>query len=107
MQQDIERVIKLFIDALSEKIKISSAYVFGSRVRGDWLKDSDIDLVIVSEDFKNMPFTRRMDIVKEVQWNMRIRPHIEVIPLTSSEFDEKVKSSAVLINASRYWKKIL
>jgi predicted nucleotidyltransferase len=88
-------------------IKISSAYVFGSRVRGDWLKDSDIDLVIVSEDFKNMPLTRRMDIVEEVQWNMRIRPHTEVIPLTSSEFDEKVKSSAVLINASRYWKKIL
>ena len=54
-----------------------------------------------------MPFTRRMDIVEEVQWNMRIRPHIEVIPLTSSEFDEKVKSSAILTNASRYWKKIL
>ena len=80
---------------------------FGSRVRGDRLKDSDIDLVIVSEDFKNMPFTRRMDIVEEVQWNMRIRPHIEVISLTLSEFDEKVKSSAVLINASRYWKKML
>jgi predicted nucleotidyltransferase len=80
---------------------------FGSRVRGDRLKDSDIDLVIVSEDFKNMPFTRRMDIVEEVQWNMRIRPHTKVISLTLSEFDEKVKSSAVLINASRYWKKML
>lgn len=107
MQQDIERVIKLFIDALSEKIKVSAVYVFGSRIRGDWLKDSDIDLLIVSEDFKNMPFTRRMDIIEEVQWNMHIRSHIEVIPLTSSEFDEKVKSSAVLINASKCWKKIL
>jgi len=54
-----------------------------------------------------MPLTRRMDIVEEVQWNMRIRPHTEVISLTLSEFDEKVKSSAVLINASRYWKKML
>ncbi|MGB9727214.1 MAG: nucleotidyltransferase domain-containing protein [Nitrososphaeria archaeon] len=107
MQQDIEQIIRLFINALSKRVKINAAYAFGSRVRGDWLKDSDIDLIVVSEDFNSMPFTKRMDIIEEVQWSIRIRPHIEVVPLTSKEFNEKLNSSTVVIDASRYWKKIL
>ncbi|MGB9729868.1 MAG: nucleotidyltransferase domain-containing protein [Thermoprotei archaeon] len=107
MWESIEPVIKLFLDSLSKKIKINSVYIFGSRVRDDWLKHSDIDLIIISDDFKDMPFIKRIDIIEEVQWKNQIRPHIEVIPLTLKEFNEKINSSAILMNASRYWKKIL
>jgi len=107
MQQDVDEVVKAFIEALSRKVRVEAVYAFGSRVKGDWIKDSDIDLVIVSEDFRDMPFTKRMDVVEEVQWRMRIRPHIEAIPLTWKEFNRKVRRSAILMDASKYWRKIL
>jgi predicted nucleotidyltransferase len=106
MRENIETAIKMLIEALSEKIRIKAIYVFGSSIRGDWLKHSDIDLVIVSQDFKNFPFIKRIDIIEEIQWKKKIKPHIEVIPLTLEELNEKIASSAALINASKYWRKI-
>ena len=82
-------------------------YVFGSRVRGDWLKTSDIDVVIVSEDFRGMSFLERLDLVERVQWEEGISPHIEAIPLTPEELRERIERSAVLRDASRYWKRLL
>jgi len=43
--------------------------------------------------------------MEKIQWEMKIRPHIEVIPLTRKEFNEKIKTSAILMNASKYFKK--
>ncbi len=106
MRKNIEATIKLLIDALSEKIKINSIYVFGSSIRDDWLKHSDIDLIIVSQDFKNLPFIKRIDIIEEIQWKKRIKPHIDAIPLTPEELNEKIESSAAIMNASKYWRKI-
>ena len=80
-------------------------YVFGSRVRGDWLKTSDIDVVIVSEDFRGMSFLERLDLVERVQWEEGISPHIEAIPLTPEELRERIEHSVVLRDASRYWKR--
>jgi predicted nucleotidyltransferase len=105
VQEDIGEKIKLFLNELSKKIKIDEVYIFGSRVRGDWLKNSDIDLIIISEDFNEIPYIKRLDIMEKIQWEMKIRPHIEVIPLTRKEFNEKIKTSAILMNASKYFKK--
>ncbi len=103
MRPEVEATVKSFLKALSKKIRIEKAYIFGSSVRGDWLKTSDIDLVIVSKDFENIPFLKRLELVEETQWKEKIRPHIETIPLTPEEFKEKVKSSAILRDASKYW----
>ena len=96
MRPEVEATVKSFLKALSKKIRIEKAYIFGSSVRGDWLKTSDIDLVIVSKDFENIPFLKRLELVEETQWKEKIRPHIETIPLTPEEFKEKVKSIAIL-----------
>lgn len=53
-----------------------------------------------------MPFLKRLDIVNEVRWRARIRPYIEVIPLTPSELTKKVNESALLRNALKYWIKL-
>jgi len=68
MRENIKAAIKLLAEALSEKIRVDAIYVFGSSIRGDWLKHSDIDVIIVSRDFKNLPFTKRIDMIEEIQW---------------------------------------
>ena len=104
--EEVIKVAKRLIELLSPRFRVSEAYVFGSYVRGTWLRTSDIDLVIVSPDFEGIPFLRRLDIINEIQWRAGIRPYIEAIPLTPSEFFRKIGESAVLRDASRYWIKI-
>lgn len=98
--------VNMLLKLLSSKIKVSEAYVFGSYVRGTWLKSSDVDLVIVSQDFEGMPYLKRLDLINEVQWKARIRPYIEAIALTPEEFSRKLQESAVLRDASKYWVRI-
>lgn len=99
--------VSTLLKLLSFRIKIDEAYVFGSYVKGTWLKSSDIDLVIVSQDFEGVPYLKRLDLINEVQWKARIRPYVEAIALTPEEFSKKLRESAVLRDASKHWIKII
>ncbi len=104
MREDWLQVLEKFLRALERRgIRVEEAYAFGSRVRGDWLENSDIDVVIVSEDFKNMKFLERLDLMERIQWEEGITPHVEVLPYTREEFRKKLRESAVLRDASKYW----
>jgi len=62
---EAQSIIKMKRDALNfiSRIKgfqIEEAIIFGSRIRGDYLKDSDLDLILVSSNFSGIQFTDRM-----------------------------------------------
>jgi len=104
LSSKVVEAIKTLVRGLrSHGVRVERVLVFGSRVRGDWLKTSDIDVVLVSKDWKGMKFTERLDLVEKVQWENNIRIHIEAIPLTPEELEEGTRHSAVLRDASRYW----
>ena len=50
-----------------------------------------------------MPYLERLDLINEIQWKLNIRPFIEAIPLTPEELEAKLKESAVIRDASKYW----
>ncbi len=101
--ENVLRAVNKLIDLVSRRFKVTQAYLFGSYAKGTWLKSSDIDLIIVSPDFRNIEFLKRLDIINEIQWRARIRPFIEVIPLTPEELERKRKESTLIRDASRYW----
>ena len=41
---------------LNNQFKIQKFMLFGSRARGDWLLNSDVDIILVSNDFKKLKF---------------------------------------------------
>lgn len=99
--------VKALLDALEvEGIRVEEAYIFGSYARGDYLEESDVDLVIVSSSFEGMRFMDRLDLVYRIAWRLRLSPWIEAIPLTPGEARERVKGSYVLRDASRYWVRV-
>jgi predicted nucleotidyltransferase len=48
---DIGGLVRTFVDALSEHIRVERVILFGSRARGEASETSDIDLLVVSPDF--------------------------------------------------------
>ena len=83
-----ERVRKLlnqYLKKINKKFKIEKAILFGSRARDDWLLKSDVDLILISKDFKGIPFRKRMSQVIEY-WDEYI--DLEVICYTPEEFEK-------------------
>ncbi|WP_291999197.1 nucleotidyltransferase domain-containing protein [Caldivirga sp.] len=80
----------------------SEVYLFGSFARGDWLMDSDVDLIVVSGRLKGISWYERYPMLR------RMAPPniaIDVFAYTPEEF-EAMKSRAFMIDIERYWVKI-
>jgi len=85
----IDKRIKDFIKRIKRKYRIEKVILFGSRARGDYLKNSDYDLIIVSPDFREKFFTKR---IAEMYDHWKFFPiNIEPICYTPEEFEEKKK----------------
>ncbi|MEM4566856.1 MAG: nucleotidyltransferase domain-containing protein [Sulfolobales archaeon] len=108
MPGNIVEAVKRLLEELSkEGVAVERAYLFGSYVKGSWIKTSDIDLVVVSRNFEGMSFTERLDLINRLQWRAGITPFIEAIPLTPRELEERIQQSVVLRDASKYWVEVM
>lgn len=68
--RDIEHLKKVLKDS---KFKIEAAFLFGSRAGDEFLEDSDWDLMIISDDFKGIPFIDRATFFPEESPNQESR----------------------------------
>ncbi|MFH0875085.1 MAG: nucleotidyltransferase domain-containing protein [archaeon] len=94
-----ERVIKelnKLINKLKKKIKIEKVILFGSRARGDNFIHSDIDIIIVSDDFSGMKFADRIYRILEL-WDYEIS--LEPFCYTNEEFKRKSKEIGIVNQA--------
>ncbi len=85
MDTTTARIVKQFIQKIIKKFTIQKVILFGSRARGDNLKSSDIDLVIVSSDFEGIHITERMKQMY-TYWNA---PYdVDFLCYTPEEFEK-------------------
>ncbi len=62
-------IVKKYLTKLP--IKVEQAILFGSTATGERLADSDIDLIVISKDFKDMPLPQRFLILQK-NWSEQI-----------------------------------
>jgi len=74
---------------------------FGSRIRGDYLKDSDYDIIVVSKAFRGKHFTRRSSEVLRALWDAGIVGDFEILCYTPEEFERKKKNLGIVREALR------
>ncbi len=79
-------------------------YLFGSYARGDWIEDSDLDLVVVSPYFKGLTIGERYVIVREL---LPKDVGVEMLLYTPEEFERVKKRSVVIQDAMEYWVRLL
>jgi len=88
----VEGTIKEYKEALQNLgVKVTRAILYGSYALGNQRKDSDIDLIIISDDFRKMNLRERLEILgiaaarimKPVEAKGYTPEEIEVIPQAS------------------------
>lgn len=71
--------------------------LFGSRARGEHLKGSDVDLLVVSPDFAGIPFLKRIREIVAL-WDSDL--DLEVLPYTPDEFERKRREIGIVAVAA-------
>lgn len=82
-EEDAERVARSYVRRLARNITVRRAILTGSRATGSYLEDSDVDLIIVSDDFSKMALPDRLRYLQK-RWTSRIP--LEAFGYTMDEF---------------------
>lgn len=96
MDRGTAEIARRFTRRLMNKYTIRKVILFGSRARGDHLKMSDFDFIIVSPDFEGIHFLKRMSSIYEY-WDEQY--DIEPLCYTPEEFEEKRKEIGIISEA--------
>jgi len=103
LTEEIPREIRGYLDGLLRKLRgvdpHVEVYLIGSYARGDWLRDSDIDLIIVSKAFKGLDLGRRYRLVKELAG---AGFGLDLLTYTPEEFKKMKKRSIIIQDALEY-----
>jgi len=92
----ISEIIKYLKRALSDQgIDVEAIIVFGSRIKGTARKDSDLDLVVVSKDFREKNIFQRAELLGEVDYKLIKKFMIPIDLITMSPEEWKKGTSLV------------
>ncbi len=105
----VSEAIRFFQKCLDETgLHISKLILFGSQARGGADRESDIDLLIVAEEFRGKGIFQRAEMTKdaEIKTIKKFLIPLDIITLTPEEFESEsslaaayAKSGKVLIAA--------
>jgi predicted nucleotidyltransferase len=92
--------VKKYIRALaSDGIRVQQVFLYGSHAKNQVHRDSDIDIIVVSEDFKGKELLERLHILG---WARRDVPEpVEAYGFTPEEVQNRER------DLSAFWEEIL
>lgn len=96
MDRETAEIARKFVRKLTNTYTVKKVILFGSRARGDYLKMSDFDFIVVSPDFEGVHFLKRMASIYEF-WDEQY--DIEPLCYTPEEFEEKAKEIGIVSEA--------
>ncbi len=94
--EEVKKWIEDFKKKVISKYSPERILLFGSRARGDNLKESDIDIIIISDKFEGIKWPNRIADVAEL-WEGLIA--IEPLCYTSKEFRSKKNQLGIVRKA--------
>ncbi|MFQ6073902.1 MAG: nucleotidyltransferase domain-containing protein [Candidatus Bathyarchaeia archaeon] len=100
----VEEALNGLAKSLKEAYGPVEIYLFGSFAKGDWLEDSDIDVIVVSEKFEGKPMPERVNIIRKLAPDNLA---FEILAYTPKELKEATAKSIIIQDASTYWKRVV
>lgn len=90
--------IEGFLKKVRERFEPQKIVLFGSRGRGDELKQSDYDIIVVSQKFEGVPFLKRLEMLFEL-WDYDF--NLDILAYTPDEFEAKSQELGIVAQAVR------
>lgn len=90
---DRKQLLTSIKQSLETKIWVTNVYLFGSRATGVYYQDSDYDIAVVSDDFEELSFIERQQLVKPLIRNVLGDKPLDVACYTEAEFEEGKKAA--------------
>ena len=87
--KQIRKPLNQFLEEVSKAVKVDQMIVFGSYAEGTATQESDIDVLVVSDDFKNIRSDIRLQSLDEAA--DRIKPDIIAAGFTKEELERAGK----------------
>ena len=86
MKQIVDEIAKKLRDALQEAIEdFEGLYVFGSQVRGDATKDSDVDIVVLFGQERLYQPDAFYDILSQMRYDYYDVIDLDILPYTREQ----------------------
>jgi predicted nucleotidyltransferase len=79
--------------SIAAELPDAKVYLVGSRARGDWLEDSDIDLLVVSKGFRGLDIGQRYALIRK---HTPTGLSLDALTYTPDEFRAARKRSSIL-----------
>jgi hypothetical protein len=87
-----EKLLNQLEKEINKEIETDKIYIFGSLAKGDYHKDSDADIAVISNEFKGMrPRERYEKIINQVRKATKDRP-VDLLCYTPEEFEKNQDS---------------
>lgn len=96
-----KKIINHYIDILNQEISLKGVLLFGSFAYGEPTKHSDVDLAIISPDFKKMNFGKRMTWLETKRDKITDQIAMDIFGYTPQEFRHIEKQSAIMAKAKK------
>ncbi|MEN2974177.1 MAG: nucleotidyltransferase domain-containing protein [Candidatus Caldarchaeales archaeon] len=90
--RDWIEAVKLFKERLTQIIQVEALIVHGSLSRSGPTPTSDIDVIVISDSFKDMPFCIRMEILENAKVGK-----VQALGYTYSEIESMSRKTNPLI----------
>jgi predicted nucleotidyltransferase len=85
-KESVVKTLERFRNSLEARgIRLSKLVLYGSYARGNPTATSDIDVVVISDDFTGMGYWERIDILTEAIYE--VFAPVEAVAMTTAEWE--------------------
>jgi predicted nucleotidyltransferase len=93
-----KRELARFLKRLKRELGVVEVYIFGSRAYGNPLLESDLDMIVVSEEFGKRSFIENMELLSRT-WDGSFT--VEMFPYTPEQLRKYAERKTVVSEALR------
>ncbi len=98
-EEFVRKIVRGYVNRLGHQINIQRALLTGSWATGSYLEDSDVDLIVVSDDFEEMSLPERL-VYLQKSWKNTLP--LEAFGYTTTEFRKLRRNSSYVKDAVRH-----
>lgn len=96
-QIKLKSIVNAYAREVEKKIKIDNIFIFGSAARGQMNKDSDLDLIVISQDFTKMKFMKRLQLLSRASTSTARVVALDAVGYTPQEFAAMDDADSVML----------